>query len=64
MFSYEKTKRTSHKQFGLIFTRKAKKTHTDQVIPQVFLPCLKRSAPQTLESSSYKQLFAKCVCHW
>ena len=26
-----------------------------------FLPCLKRNASQTLQSSSYKQLFPKCV---
>ena len=61
-----KTKFTSYKQylFGLLFCKNAKKVHTDQIILQVFLLCLKRSVLQTFESSSCNKHFAKCLCYF
>ena len=43
------TKFTSHKQYllGLPCSRNAKKTHTEQIIQQVFLLCLRRNVLQT-----------------
>ena len=60
-----KTKFSSHKHclFGLLFSRNAKKTHTDQSILLTFLLCLKRNVSQTLKSSSCKKVFTKCVYH-
>ena len=54
-----KTKFTSHKQYllGLLFSRNAKKTHTDQSMLQAFLACLKRNISQTFEISSCKKSF-------
>ena len=40
------------------------KTHTDQIILEVLLLCLKRNVPKTFESNSCKKLFPKCVCQW
>ena len=61
-----KTKFSSHKQylFELLFPRNAKKTHTDQSIPQKFSLCLQRNISQTLKSSSFKKVFPNCVWHW
>ena len=58
-----KTKFSSHKHylFGLLFSRNAEKTHTDQSILLTFLLWLKRNASQTLKSSSCKKVFRKCV---
>ena len=58
-----KTKFSSHKHylFGLLFSRNAEKTHTDQSILLTFLLWLKRNASQTLKSSSRKKVFPKCV---
>ena len=57
------TKFSSHKRylFGLVFSRNAKKTHTDQSILPTFLLSLKRSVSKTLEKSSCKKVFPKCV---
>ena len=41
----------------LLFSRKARKTHTDQSIIQAFLFCLKRNVSQTFKSSSCKKVF-------
>ena len=57
-FSFHK-----HYLFGLHFSRSAKKPHTDQIILPTFLLCLKRDVSQTLNSSSYKEVFPKCVYH-
>ena len=58
-----KIKFSSHKHylFGLLFSRNAKKTHTDRSILPTFLLCLKRNVSQTLKSSSFKKVFPKCV---
>ena len=52
-----KTKFTSHwvYLFDLFFSRKAKKTHTDQSILQAFLVCLKRNVSQTFKCWSSKK---------
>ena len=61
-----KTKFTSNKQCfsGHLFSRNAKKTHTDQSILQAFLLCLKTNVSRTFKSSSCKKLFPKLVYHW
>ena len=61
-----KTEFTSNKEyfFGLLFSRNAKKTDTDQSILPGLLFCLKRSYSQTFKSSSCKKVFCKCVYHW
>ena len=61
-----KTKFTSNKQCfpGHLFSRNAKKTHTDQSIVQAFLLCLKINVSWTFKSSSCKKLFPKLVYHW
>ena len=61
-----KTKFTSNKQCfsGHLFSRNAKKTHTDQSILQAFLLCLKINVSRTFKSSSCKKLFPKLVYHW
>ena len=61
-----KTKFSSLKQymFDLLFSRYAKKTHTDQSILRSFLLCLKISVSQTFKSSSYKSAFCKCAHQW
>ena len=61
-----KTEFVSHKQYlsRLLTSRNAKKkTRTDQSIPRVFLPCLKRNDPQTFKSDSCKNPFLQCVCY-
>ena len=60
-----KTKFSSDKHylFGLLFSRNAKKTHTDQSILPTFILCLKRNVWQTLKGSSCKEVFPKCVYH-
>ena len=57
-FSFHK-----HYLFGLHFSKSAKKPHTDQSILATFLLCLKRDVSQNVNSSSYKQVFPKCVYH-
>ena len=54
-----KTKFFPHKHylFGVLFSRNAKKTHTDRSILPTFLLCLKRNILQTLKSSSFKKVF-------
>ena len=54
-----KTKFTSNKQCfsGHLFSRNAKKTHTDQSILQAFLLCLKINVSRTFKSSSSKNFF-------
>ena len=61
----KKTKFSSHKQylFGLLFSRNAKKAHTDQSLLQTFLLCPKRKVSQTFKSGSCKKVFRKCVYH-
>ena len=61
----EKTKFSSHEHyiFGLLCSRNAKKTHTDQSILLTFILCRKRNVSQTLKSSSCKKVFPKCVYH-
>ena len=61
-----KTKFTPYKQYflGLLFSRNAKKTDTDQSELQAFLFCLKRNVSQIFKSSSCKKVFPKCVYHW
>ena len=60
-----KTQFSSHKHylFGLLFSRNAKKTHTDQSILLTFLLCLKKNVSLTLKSSGCKKVFRKCVYH-
>ena len=62
-YLHMETKFSSHKRylFGLVFSRNAKKTHTDQSILPTFLLSLKRSVSKTLEKSSCKKVFPKCV---
>ena len=61
-----KTKFSFHKQylFDLVFSRNAKKAHTDQSILKTFLLCLKRNILQTFRSSICKKVFFKCIYHW
>ena len=56
-----KTNFSSHKQylFGLLYSRNAKKAHTDESILQNVLLCLKRNVSQTFKSS--KKVFLKCI---
>ena len=65
-FLHIKTKFASHKQypFGIISSRNVKKTHTDQIMIQVFSLCLKRTVSQTFESKSCQKRFRKYVCYW
>ena len=60
-----KTKFSSHKRylFGLLFSRNARKTHTDQSILLTFLLCLKRNVSPTLKRSSCEKVFPNCVYH-
>ena len=62
----QKTKFSSHNQylFGLLFSRNAKKTCTDQSILWTLLLGLKRNASQTFKSKSCKNVFPKSVYHW
>ena len=55
----QETKFTFHKQclFGLLFSRNAEKTYTDQSKLQVVLLFLKRSELETLKCSSCKKIF-------
>ena len=50
--------------FRLVFSRNAKKTHTDQIILQTFVFCLNWNCSQTFEYSSYKKVFPRYVYHW
>ena len=50
--------------FGLLFSRKEKKTHKDQNILQAFLLSLKRNISQTFKSDSCKKVLPKYVYHW
>ena len=61
-----KTKFTSNKQYfsGHLFSRNAKKTHTDQSILLTFLFYLKINVSRTFKRSSCKKLFPKLVYHW
>ena len=49
--------------FDLVFSRNAKKAHTDQSVLQTFLLCVKRSVSLTFRSNSCKKVFLKCVYH-
>ena len=40
----------------------AKKPHTDQIMLQVFLLCVKRNGSQTFKISSCKKCFLQCIC--
>ena len=55
-----KAKFSSHKHylFGILFSRNATKTHTDQSILPTFILCPKRIVSQTLKSSSCKKVFS------
>ena len=64
-YLHMENKFASHKQylFGLLSTRNAKQTDTDQSILQAFLLCLKRNVSQTFQSSTCKKVLPKCVYH-
>ena len=49
---------------GLLFSRNANKTRTDQTILQPFLLYLKRNVWRTFKYRSCKKVFPKCVYHW
>ena len=55
-----KTKFSSHKQnlFGLVFSRNAKKAHTDQSILQTFLLCQKKNVSQIFKKAAAKKSFS------
>ena len=54
-----KSKFSSSKQylFGLLFSRNAKETHTDQSILQIFLLSLKKNISQTFKTAAPKKSF-------
>ena len=59
-----KIKFTFNKQylFGLLFSRNAKKTHTDQYILRAYLLCLKKTVSQTFKSNSCKKvILQECI---